>query len=210
VDIAVLIYEGVTVLDAIGPYDVLARLPDAHVRFVGLEKGSVRSDNGALGLVTDHALEDVPAPDVMVIPGGSAGTMRAAGDEKILSWVRGAHETSTWTTSVCTGALILGAAGVLQGKKATTHWAAKDMLQTFGAQYAGVRFVREGKVITAAGVSAGIDMALYLAGEIAGPEIAQAIQLMLEYDPDPPFDSGSPAKATPEIRELSQRLLAGG
>lgn len=193
--IAFLIYEGLTSLDIIGPYEVLARLPDAEVRFVAVEAGELRVDTGAFGFVVDHALDEVPRPEVFVIPGGLQGTFAAARDERILAWVRGAHEHSRFSTSVCTGSLILGAAGLLQGLTATTHWAAKAMLEQHSATYSEQRVVRAGKIVTAAGVSSGIDMALYLAGELAGAEVAKAIQLAIEYDPQPPYDAGSPAKA---------------
>ena len=193
--IAFLIYEGLTSLDIIGPYEVLARMPETDVRFVAVEAGELRVDTGAFGITVDHSLDDVPQPEVFVIPGGLQGTFAAARDERILAWVRGAHAHSRFSTSVCTGSLILGAAGLLQGLMATTHWAAKAMLEQHGATYSEQRVVRAGKIVTAAGVSSGIDMALYLAGELAGAETAKAIQLAIEYDPQPPYDAGSPAKA---------------
>jgi putative intracellular protease/amidase len=193
--IAFLIYDGLTSLDIIGPYEVLARIPDADVRFVAVEQGELRVDTGAFGFVVDHTLEAVPRPEVFVIPGGLQGTFAAARDDRILAWVRGAHEHSRFSTSVCTGSLILGAAGLLRGLAATTHWAAKSMIEQHGATYSEERVVRAGKIVTAAGVSAGIDMALYLAGEMADAETAKAIQLSIEYDPQPPYDAGSPAKA---------------
>jgi putative intracellular protease/amidase len=203
VDIAIPIFDGITALDAIGPYEVLSRLPEARVHFLGLEPGPVRTDNRMLGLNADRALIDVPHPDVIVVPGGY-GTRALMHDEAMLAWVRGAHETSTWTTSVCTGALILGAAGILDGLEATTHWLLLDKLGELGATPVSRRVVEQGKVITAAGVSSGIDMALTLAGRIAGEDVAQAIQLAIEYDPQPPFDSGSTEKASPEIMELAR------
>jgi putative intracellular protease/amidase len=193
--IAFLIYEGLTSLDIIGPYEVLARMPDTDVRFVAVEAGELRVDTGAFGFTVDHSLDEVPRPEVFVIPGGLQGTFAAARDERILAWVRDAHAHARFSTSVCTGSLILGAAGLLQGLTATTHWAAKAMLEQHGATYSERRVVRAGKIVTAAGVSSGIDMALYLAGEIAGAETAKAIQLAIEYDPQPPYDAGSPAKA---------------
>jgi putative intracellular protease/amidase len=204
--IAFLIYEGLTSLDIIGPYEVLARVPDADVRFVAVEAGELRVDTGAFGFAVDHALADVPRPEVFVIPGGLQGTFAAARDERILAWVRGAHEHSRFSTSVCTGSLILGAAGLLQGLTATTHWAAKAMLEQHGATYSEQRIVRAGRIVTAAGVSSGIDMALHLAGELAGAEAAKAIQLAIEYDPQPPYDAGSPAKAGEAV---VQRAMEG-
>jgi putative intracellular protease/amidase len=202
-DIAIPIFDGITALDAIGPYEVLSRLPDARVRFLALEPGPKRSDNKMLALTADEALTDVPHPEVIVFPGGY-GTRALMTDEAMLAWVRGAHEASQWTTSVCTGALVLGAAGVLDGLEATTHWLLMDKLGELGARPVSRRVVEQGKVITAAGVSSGIDMALTLAARIAGDDMARAIQLAIEYDPEPPFDSGSTAKATSEIIELAR------
>ena len=193
--IAFLVYEGLTALDIIGPYEVLARIPDADVRFVSRRAGEITVDTGAFALRTEHAMADVPRPDVFVVPGGTAGTFAAARDEEILQWVRQAHAHSTYTASVCTGSLILGAAGLLEGLEATTHWAAKSMLEQYGARYSEQRVVVAGKIVTAAGVSSGIDMALRLVGEIGGGELARVVQLAIEYDPQPPFDAGSPTKA---------------
>jgi transcriptional regulator GlxA family with amidase domain len=161
----------------------------------------VRTETEMLALTADATLEEQPEPDVLVFPGGF-GNRPLMRHERWLSWVRHAHEHSQWTTSVCTGALVLAAAGILEGLEATTHWMALDQLAEFGATPVSRRVVEQGKVITAAGVSAGIDMALTLAGRIAGEDIARAIQLGIEYDPDPPFDSGSTAKATQETRDL--------
>ena len=208
--LAFVLYEGLTTLDIIGPYEILRMLPDADVRFVAKRPGAIRVDSGALALVADHALADVPSPDVFVVPGGMAGTFAAARDPEILAWLRVAHERTRFSTSVCTGALLLGAAGLLEGGPATTHWAAADMLAQFGATYTPERIVRRDKIFTAAGVSAGIDMALALAAELAGPEQARAIQLAVEYDPQPPFAAGSPVKAGDEIVELARGALARG
>jgi putative intracellular protease/amidase len=203
-DVAIPIFDRITALDAIGPYEVLARLPGAQVHFLGIDSpGQKRTDNGMLALTADAALTDVPHPDVIVMPGGY-GTRALMHDEDVLAWVRAAHETSQWTTSVCTGALVLGAAGVLDGLEATTHWLLLDRLHELGAIPTRRRVVEQGKVITAAGVSSGIDMALTLAARIAGEDMAQAIQLAIEYDPEPPFDSGSTAKAPPEIVKLAR------
>ncbi len=203
-DIAIPIFQDITALDAIGPYEVLSRLPGARVHFLGVEgAGPKRTDNGMLALNADGALSDLPHPDVIVFPGGY-GTRPLMSQEAVLAWVRTAHETSQWTTSVCTGALVLGAAGILDGLEATTHWAVLENLRELGASPVSRRVVEQGKVITAAGVSSGIDMALTLAARIAGEEIAQAIQLFIEYDPEPPFDSGSTRKAPPAIVELAR------
>ncbi|MEX2196870.1 MAG: DJ-1/PfpI family protein [Thermoleophilaceae bacterium] len=196
--IAIPLFDRFTALDAVGPYEVLSRLPGAEVRFVAAEPGPVRTETRMLELNVSSSLEDLPHPDVLVFPGGF-GTRALLEDERWLDWVRGAHETSTWTTSVCTGSLVLGAAGVLDGLEATSHWLALDLLASFGAQPVSRRVVEQGKVITAAGVSSGIDMALTLAARIAGDETAQLIQLYIEYDPEPPFDAGSISSAPQEI-----------
>ena len=192
------IFDRLTALDAVGPYEVLSRLPGAEVVFAALEPGLKRTETSFLALNADRALADVPEPDIVVVPGGF-GTRELMDDETLLDWLRAAHETSDYTTSVCTGSLLLGAAGILRGLRATTHWLALDMLTELGAEPSGERVIEQGKVITAAGVSSGIDMGLALAAKIAGPEVAQAIQLGIEYDPEPPFDAGSPDKASPEI-----------
>jgi transcriptional regulator GlxA family with amidase domain len=200
-DIAIPIFDRLTALDAIGPYEVLSRLPGATVRFVAAETGPKRTETEMLAVLADYTLEEFPEPEVIVFPGGF-GTRALMQDEAILAWLRHAHETSQWTTSVCTGSLVLGAAGILDGLEATTHWMMLDQLAEVGATPVSRRVVHEGKVITAAGVSAGIDMALALASEIAGEEVARAIQLGIEYDPEPPFDSGSPEKASAETIAL--------
>jgi putative intracellular protease/amidase len=202
--IAILIFDGLTALDAIGPYEVLSRLPGVELHFVATERGVKRSDTGALGLSADRALYELSDPDLLLVPGGE-GNRALLDDDEALEWVRGVHETSTWTTSVCTGALVLGAAGILDGKRATTHWAYFDHLRALGATVVSERVVEDGKLMTAAGVSAGIDMALTLAARLAGEEVAQAIQLGIEYDPEPPFDAGTPAKAGPRLVELVRR-----
>ena len=204
--IAILIFEKLTALDAIGPYEVLRSVPGWEVKFVGPEKGPVRADSGALGLSADYGLDEVSEADVVLVPGGE-GNRPLMSDEAVLSWLRRIDEQSKWTTSVCTGSLVLGAAGLLEGKRATSHWAFLEQLRELGAEPVGGRFVEDGKVMTAAGVSAGIDMALHLVGQEAGPEIAQAVQLGIEYDPQPPFDAGSPQKAPQQIVELvSERV----
>jgi transcriptional regulator GlxA family with amidase domain len=199
--IAILIFDRLTALDAIGPYEVLSRLPNAELTFVAKERGPVRTDTGRLEIGADLALAEIPDPDLVLVPGG-AGNRPLLGDEEVLDWLRGAHEGSTWTTSVCTGSLLLGAAGILEGKRATSHWAYREQLREYGAEPVADRVVEDGKIVTAAGVSAGIDMALMLAARDVGDEFAQAVQLGIEYDPQPPFDTGTPEKAPPEIVEL--------
>lgn len=206
--IAVVIYPGFTALDFIGPYEVLRALPDAEVRFVWHETGPVAADSGVLVVGATHTFAETASPDVVLVPGGFS-TMEHGRDEALLAWISRAHQTSTWTTSVCTGSLLLGAAGVLDGLRATTHWSCVPLLRTFGATPVGdERIVHQGKVVTAAGVSAGLDMALWLAGEIGGPARAKAIQLSIEYDPQPPFDSGHLSKASTSTKAAATALLA--
>lgn len=200
-EIAIPLFDRFTALDAVGPYQVLSALPEARVRFISAEAGPVRADNRMLTLVTEASFDDMPNPDIIVVPGG-IGTRQLLEDEQIVGWVKTAHETSRYTTSVCTGSLVLAAAGILDGVDATTHWMVRDFLGELGANVVTDRVVERGKVITAAGVSSGIDMALVLAERIVGPEASQAIQLAIEYDPEPPHDSGSPEKAPKEIVEL--------
>jgi putative intracellular protease/amidase len=203
--IAIPVFDGLTALDAIGPYEVLSRLPGASVTFLaggGSEPGrAIRTDNGMLGVVADAGLDELPAPDVIVVPGGF-GTRALLEDEALLGWLRTADATSLWTTSVCTGSLLLGAAGLLDGVEATTHWLELETLRGFGAVPVSRRVVRVGKLITAAGVSAGIDMALSLAALIADEWTARAIALGMEYDPQPPFAGGSVATSSPELVEF--------
>jgi len=198
---AILIFDKLTALDAVGPYEVLSRVPGTELVFVGPEAGPLRTDTGQLGLNADAVIEDVTEPDVLLIPGGE-GNRPLLTDERVLDWVRSVHEHTTWTTSVCTGSLVLGAAGLLEGKRATTHWAYYDTLENYGATPVAERFVEDGKVMTAAGVSAGIDMSLALVARMFHENVARAIQLGIEYDPAPPFDSGSPEKAAPELVSL--------
>jgi transcriptional regulator GlxA family with amidase domain len=212
-EIAIPLYDRFTALDAIGPYEVLSRLPGYEVVFVAAEPGPVKTDNGMLTLVAERSLDDVPSPKILVVPGGF-GTRAAMEDESLIGWIRAVHEGSDWTTSVCTGSLLLGAAGVLDGLEATSHWLELETLERFGATPTGRRVVEQGKVVTSAGVSSGIDMALALAARIAGQDVAQAIQLIIEYDPEPPFDAGSPDKAPDAIvdfiRDAATKRVAAG
>jgi putative intracellular protease/amidase len=211
--IAIPLYDGFTALDAVGPYEVLSRLPGAQVRFVAAEPGPKTTESGSLTLVARLALADVPTADILVVPGG-AGSRKLLHDEELIPWIRKIHATTRWTTSVCTGSLLLGAAGILRGLEATTHWLAMDLLAGFGAIPVSRRVVVQGKVITAAGVSSGIDMALHLAALAAGEDVARAILLSIEYDPEPPFDAGSvgkaPAHVVQMVREASARRIGGG
>jgi putative intracellular protease/amidase len=200
-NIAIVLYDRFTALDAIGPYEVLSRLPGASVSFLAEQAGPVTTDNGMLTLLAEHSLEQVSQPDIVLVPGGPGEVVQRAGSP-ILEWLRVADRTSTWTTSVCTGSLILAAAGLLDGRRATSHWLALEELGRLGAQPVEQRVVFDGKLVTGAGVSAGIDMALSLAARIAGDTVAQAIQLGIEYDPQPPFQAGSPATAPAEVVAL--------
>ena len=207
-EIALFIFDGMTSMDAVGPLEIIGRAPDADVRIVAKTAGPVRAGKSSsrLGLIADHRIADVAAPDILLIPGGT-DMSHVTADEEVLDWVRQAHETTTWTTSVCTGALVLGAAGVLDGKRATTHWSARDRLASYGAIPVADRVVIDGKIMTGAGVSAGIDMALTLLGHVAGDEHAQFVQLMTEYDPQPPYGSGSLETAPASVLERVKSLV---
>lgn len=197
--IAILLFERLAAQDAVGPYEVFRCVPGWEVSFVGTERGEVRAEGG-LGLSVDRTLAEAGEPELVLVPGGK-GSDELLEDEAVLSWLRKIDEKTKWTTSVCTGSLVLGAAGLLEGKRATSNWLALEELRKYGADPIGGRWVEDGKTITAAGVTAGIDMALHLVGREAGPEVAQAVQLGIEYDPDPPFDAGSPEKAPEAIVE---------
>ncbi|MBA8824702.1 putative intracellular protease/amidase [Saccharopolyspora lacisalsi] len=210
--IAILLFDRFTALDAVGPYEVLSRLPDTETVFVGQRTGPVRNEGGSLALVAEATLADVARPDIVVVPGGP-GQSAHMSDGPVHQWLRAVDATSAWTTSVCTGSLILAAAGLLTGRRAASHWLALDQLPTLGAYPTGERVVVDGKYVTAAGVSSGIDMALTLAGHIAGDEVAQTIQLGTEYDPRPAYDAGAPDKAPDEVvsalRARSRFVLRG-
>jgi transcriptional regulator GlxA family with amidase domain len=206
--IAFVAYPGFTALDMIGPYEVLRNLPGAQVRFVWHETGPITADSGVLVIGATHSLAETPSPDVILVPGGPATPVHAR-DEVLLDWLRQAHRTASWTTSVCSGSVILAAAGLLQGRRATSHWIALPALKAFGAiPVADERIVRQGNVITCAGVSAGLDLGLWLAGEMSGEGRAKAIQLAIEYDPQPPFDSGHMSKASATTKAAATALLS--
>jgi transcriptional regulator GlxA family with amidase domain len=206
--IAIVVYPGFTALDFIGPYEVLHRLPDTEVRFLWHEPGPITADSASLVIGASHSFDETPSPDVILVPGGLT-TVEHARDEKLLDWVRAAHRTATWTTSVCSGSLILAAAGLLEGKRATSHWGMLALLKTLGVNAVGdERVVHEGNIVTSAGVSAGIDLALWLAGQIGGEERAKAIQLAIEYDPQPPFDSGHMSKASAKTKAVAAASLS--
>jgi putative intracellular protease/amidase len=205
--IAIVVYPGFTALDFIGPYEVLRWLPGAEVRFVWHEPGPIIADSGVLVVGATHSFDETPSPDVLLIPGGMT-TMEHARDEKVLDWVRQAHKTATWTASVCSGSIILAAAGLLDGKLATSHWAALSALKVMGVTAVGdERIVHEGDIVTCAGVSAGIDLGLWLAGQIGGEGRAKVIQLSMEYDPQPPFDSGHMSKASATTKAAATALM---
>jgi putative intracellular protease/amidase len=194
--VAIPLFPRFTALDAVGPYEVLQRIPSFDVVFVGHRRGEVRTENGMLGVACDATFDEVGAPDVVVVPGG-IGTRELIHDDAIRAWLRSVHPNTRLTTSVCTGALLLAAAGLLDGLTATTHWRSADLLNELGARYVPTRVVEHlpQRIITAAGVSSGIDMALRLAELLVDRQAAQAAQLLIEYDPQPPFDSGALAKA---------------
>jgi transcriptional regulator GlxA family with amidase domain len=205
--IVIPIFENITALDAVGPYEVLNRLPDTEVLFCSETTGPKFTDTRTLGLMATHSLAEIDRADVLLVPGGF-GTRPICEDEVWLDWVRAIDKTADWTTSVCTGSLVLGAAGLLQGLRATTHWSELDTLAAYGADPTQERVVEQGRIITAAGVSSGIDMALVLVQRLMGDEVAQAIQLAIEYDPQPPFDSGSLAKAPQSVIDLVMAVMA--
>ncbi|MEV7867929.1 DJ-1/PfpI family protein [Streptomyces sp. NPDC088124] len=196
--IAILLFDRFTALDAVGPYEILHRVPGVETVFVAEDAGPVNNDSGSLSLVVRKTLAEVTAPDVLVVPGGP-GQRAHMTNEPLLDWLRAVDATTTWTTSVCTGSLLLAAAGLLTGRRATSHWLALDMLRTYGAEPTGERVVTDGKYVTSAGVSSGIDMGLTLTASLVDDRFAQSVQLLTEYDPQPPFDAGSPAKAPSDL-----------
>jgi transcriptional regulator GlxA family with amidase domain len=211
--IAIGLYQGFTALDAIGPYEVFTYLPGylpgTKVVICAEHTGVLDDQYDLVHLRVDTTFADTPRPDVLLVPGSPIASQYAAAGHAIVDWIREAHPHTAWTTSVCTGALLLGAAGLLKGVPATTHWHAYGDLASYGAQPTEQRVVTSGRIVTGAGVSAGIDLALALAGKIAGPEVAQAIQLALEYDPRPPFDTGAPSKAPKSIYDIATAALDG-
>jgi transcriptional regulator GlxA family with amidase domain len=204
-NVVIYLYNRMTVLDAIGPYEVLRCVPGARVRFAAKKAGIIQPDSGLQMLNAEYGIGDIAEADILVVPGGDPTAQ--IGDKEVLAWIRGLHEKTKWTTSVCTGSLILGAAGLLKGLEATTYWNNIENLKMFGATPVTKRFVRQGKVITAAGVSAGIDMALQLVALEQGEEMAQTIQLLIEYDPQPPFNTGARTKASPALIEKAKKML---
>ncbi|SFO38120.1 MULTISPECIES: DJ-1/PfpI family protein [Actinomadura] len=205
--IAIALFPKVTILDALGPYQFFSAVPDAEVVVCAAQRGRLADAKGRLHIDVDHVFEDVPNPDVLLVPGGNITREMARQGDPVIDWIRSTHEHTTYTTSVCTGSLLLGAAGLLQGKKATTHWLAYDELRKYGAEPTEQRVVFQGKIVTGAGVSAGIDLALEVIARLSGAETAQSAQLLLEYDPQPPYDTGSPRKAPQSIRDMHSDLV---
>lgn len=205
--VAYLLYDKFTALDITGPHEVLNSLPDTESIFVAETAGPIRNESDTLSLVADASIDEVPTPDIVVVPGGF-GTRALISHAPLVAWLRTAHETTEYTTSVCTGSLLLAGAGLLDGAPATTHWLARDLLAELGAKPVPDRVVEHGKIITAAGVSSGIDMALRLIQIKYGDEAAQAVQLGIEYDPEPPVDAGSPEKAPQAIVDLVSAMFA--
>jgi transcriptional regulator GlxA family with amidase domain len=206
--IAIALFPKVSILDAIGPFGVFSSAPDAEVVVCAARKGRLAAAGGRLHVDIDHTFDDFPNPDVLLVPGGNVCRDMARQGDPIVDWIRSAHEHTTYTTAVCTGTVLLGAAGLLQGLRATTHWVAYDELRRYGAEPTEQRVVFQGKIVTGAGVSAGIDLALEVVAKLSGPEIAQSTQLLIEYDPQPPFDTGSPSKAPQAIKDRHKDLVA--
>lgn len=206
--VAIVLYPGFTALDAVGPYEVLRAMPDTEVRFVSNEAGPIVADSGILVLGATHTLREMPAPDIVLVPGSTADTTTAMADKELISWLKKVHKTTTLTLSVCSGSLVLAAAGILDGHPATSHWLAQPMLKQFGAiPKKNERIVESGKIITAAGVSAGIDLGFHIVLKLHGEAVAQKIQLVIEYDPMPPVDSGHPSKAPTEVMKIARKEM---
>lgn len=203
--IAIVLYQGITALDAIGPYEVLKFIPNAEIFFVSNQPQTITADSGVLLLGATHAFEEIPQPDILLVPGSTANTATAMADKELIAWLKHAHKSTRLTLSVCSGALILAAAGILEGHEATTHWIAQSALKTFGAiPQKNARIVRSGKIVTAAGVSSGIDLALSIVKEVCSQERAEIVQLLIEYDPAPPVDSGHPSKASSSVLKAAK------
>ncbi len=201
-------YENLTALDAIGPYESISRVPGTEIRFVGLRTGYVRTHEGSLGLKVDFSINDIRGSELLLVPGGPMEAIEAVvSNRNIIDWIRLEHQRSLWTCSVCTGSLILGSAGLIDGKQVSTHWRARHKLADYGARYSHRRITKDGKIVTSAGVSAGIDMGLQLCGLIGSRDVARAIQLGIEYDPEPPYEVVNPDSADPRIIEIVENGL---
>ncbi|MEM6726224.1 MAG: DJ-1/PfpI family protein [Bacteroidota bacterium] len=208
--IIIYIYEGMTMLDAIGPYEVLRNMDGAEIKFVAKQRGEITADSQMIHINAKHSIEEIKSADILLIPGSTVGFIREMKDKKVLNWIRAINETTQKTVSVCTGSIILAATGLLEGKKATSHWKPIDLLTKFKAIPTRERIVEEGKFITAAGVSAGIDMAIYLVNQLKGELVAKASQLAIEYDPAPMFQSGNIEAASPEVIEWAEKTMEKG
>lgn len=206
-NVIIYVYNGMTMLDAIGPYEVLRNVKGVNIKFVAKAKGEITADSQVVHLNVKHSIDEISKADILLIPGSTIAFVREMKDKKVLNWIQKIHQTTQRTVTVCTGSLILAATGILKGKKATSHWKPIEMLKDFGAIPTHERFVEQGKIITAAGVSAGIDMAIYLVNQLNGEKLAKAAQLAIEYDPNPMFDSGNAQTAEPEIIELAEKQM---
>ena len=206
--IVIYIYNGITMLDAIGPYEVLRNMRGAEVYFVAEKKGEIKADSDFVHLNAKYEIDDIESADILLIPGSAITFIREMKNKKVLNWIKKIDKTTKYTTSVCSGSIILAATGLLKDKEATSHWKPISLLKNFGVTPSNERIVKQGKYITAAGVSAGIDMALFLSNEIVGEIETKAIQLFIEYDPNPIYDSGSIAKASNEVIKMAEIKLA--
>lgn len=206
--IVIYIYKGMTMLDAIGPYEVLRNVEGAEIKFVSKEKGEISADSQFIHINSKYSIDEVEQADILLIPGSTIAFIREMKDQKVLDWIRKINETTQKTVTVCTGSIILAATGLLEGKRATSHWKPIKLLSQFGATPTRERFIEEGKFITAAGVSAGIDMAIYLVSLLVGEKAAKAAQLSIEYDPKPMYNSGNFLEADPAVIELSEKIMA--
>ena len=201
------VYPDFTALDLVGPYEVISRWPGAEVHFVSSAPDPVRCDSGLTVLPTDTP-STLPDPDLIVVP-GSGNPLPVLEDQILIDWLRTAAPKCAWTASVCTGAGLYAIAGLLEGKSTTMHWMFRDYLKALGINVVPDRVVWEGTHVSGAGVSAGIDTALSLTERVHGRDVAEALQLIIEYDPEPPFDSGSLHKANPRIRRLARKMMLG-
>jgi putative intracellular protease/amidase len=205
--IVIYIYNGITMLDAIGPYEVLHNLPGAEVFFVAERRGEIKADSGFVSINAKYEISEIKDADVLLIPGSNIAFVREMKNKNVLNWIEEMDKTTKWTVSVCTGSLILAATGLLNGLEATSHWKPIHLLKDYGVTPKRERIVEQGKYITSAGVSSGIDMALYLADRIAGETEAKVIQLRIEYDPHPIYDSGNYLKASEEVIKIAEKKM---
>lgn len=208
--VIIFLYNGVTMLDAIGPYEVLRHMDDTEVLFVAEKIGEIKADSGFIDIHVKHSIDDSKEADILIIPGSTIGFMQEMKNENVLNWIREVDKTTKWTTSVCTGSLLLASAGLLNGLKATSHWKAINLLSNFGALATKERVIEQGKYITSSGVSAGIDMALQLSNKLVGEDQTKAIQLAIEYDPQPIFNAGNFSNAEEKVRNIAEKKLSKG